>query len=229
MKKICIILFMLGISLSGIRSYGQTYSYTGAFLNTYINEGGTITINLNFLPMDSMSGYVNFTGYPGGTILCAAGNLYGKKTGDSLILNFISFDPDPGCGFDWGNAVSLYCKLYNGTDSIAGSYMFIGSSTGIGYYNLKKDISSSATRLSTEKNLFNLFPNPSNGKFTVKMQLPEIKPVTISVTNIYGQSIRTVNTYTNKDTEISLNTPTGVYFVTVVTEGDRHTEKILIQ
>ncbi len=75
----------------------------------------------------------------------------------------------------------------------------------------------------------NVYPNPSDGKFTVKAIAASNEPVTITVSNTFGQVISRVEGLANKDTEISLNAPAGIYYLTVAIAYDKCAGKIIIK
>ncbi len=74
-----------------------------------------------------------------------------------------------------------------------------------------------------------LSPNPSNGRFTVKATGANEAPMSVTITDLYGRRIKTLQGYTNKEMNISLDVPAGVYFLNVATAIGRQTEKIVIQ
>jgi hypothetical protein len=78
---------------------------------------------------------------------------------------------------------------------------------------------------------FNLFPNPSNGQFSLRFNADDYgKTFTVKVTNLLGQNI-----YTQKlaiELQLNLNLQylqKGVYFVTIEGDNQRQTKKISIQ
>lgn len=138
--------------------------YAGTFHNTLLDAGGTITMTVIFWPGDSISGHVDFTEYPGNSPLCAAGNFTGRREADSLFHSFISFDTDPGCGFEWGATIYLLSQLHNGTDSITGEYWTDPSPTlqGLGYYTLRATTPTGVHNTGGHDRI-RAFPNPTKG------------------------------------------------------------------
>lgn len=74
----------------------QRRIYTGNFTNTTYNLGGTVTMEIA-VGTNTVSGYTNFDGYPGGAVLCGAGEFTGVITGTMLEYSFVTIDSDPGC------------------------------------------------------------------------------------------------------------------------------------
>ncbi len=71
--------------------------------------------------------------------------------------------------------------------------------------------------------------NPTKGSFSLSLSSPTTLPAHIIITNIIGQPIKELTTTTNKETEITLNAPPGIYFVTSVTDEGRQTAKLIIE
>jgi hypothetical protein len=75
-----------------------------------------------------------------------------------------------------------------------------------------------------------VFPNPSSGTFTLHLQSAANEAITIAISDITGRTVSNVTGVTNKDVEINLNAPAGMYFVNVATtDGNRITRKIIVQ
>ncbi|PJB14206.1 MAG: hypothetical protein CO118_09800, partial [Flavobacteriales bacterium CG_4_9_14_3_um_filter_32_8] len=80
-----------------------------------------------------------------------------------------------------------------------------------------------------EENNFTIFPNPSNGIFSIQNRTDSNNPQTIEIFNVVGEKI--YSTTNNKSTnEINISTfSKGVYFVKL-TDGEKvRTEKIVVQ
>jgi hypothetical protein len=81
---------------------GQRIRYSGPFTNTTVNLSGNVVIDLTLEENDRISGYINFTNYPGVPSLCGAGNFTGYRQGRNLQFSFVSDDPEPDCGSNQG-------------------------------------------------------------------------------------------------------------------------------
>ena len=74
-----------------------------------------------------------------------------------------------------------------------------------------------------------LYPNPSDGNFKVNVTSSNNEPIAISVTNLFGQVLSTINSITNKDSDVSINASPGIYFVNIITSSGLQTEKIIVR
>ncbi len=74
-----------------------------------------------------------------------------------------------------------------------------------------------------------VFPNPNTGTFTVLLSAAETKTTHIVVTNVLGTKVRQTTSTTNAKQTIMLDQPPGIYYVSVTTENERYTAKVLIQ
>lgn len=73
-----------------------------------------------------------------------------------------------------------------------------------------------------------LYPNPNPGSFHVLLTTGQDEPATLTVTNVVGEKIKEFNTTTNKETNVELNVPAGIYFISAGTSSNRWTQKLTI-
>ena len=93
---------------------------------------GNVVIEFLIEPQNRISGYINFTNYPGVTTLCGAGNFTGIRQGRTLRFNFVSNDPDPGCGFDRGLKIVVSATLSPDNSTLEnGSYQVNNRQAGV--------------------------------------------------------------------------------------------------
>jgi len=116
-----------------------------------------------------------------------------------------------------GNEGCLYICYYTGVSSVSYGVSKLCVSTSIEEDAIDKD--------------FNLYPNPSDGSFTLSANLNAPGSVQTEVTNSVGQSVYssyniTVQGTFNKQIELSL--AEGVYQVSLVTEAGHARRKIII-
>ena len=76
---------------------------------------------------------------------------------------------------------------------------------------------------------FNLFPNPNQGTFTVQLTATPGQEVAFIITNMVGEKIKEMTLAGNKETEVQLAAPAGIYFLSAVIDGEKVTRKIVIQ
>jgi hypothetical protein len=79
-----------------------------------------------------------------------------------------------------------------------------------------------------DENGMEVFPNPSNGLFSIKHESNQQQ--TIEIFNLTGEKIysKTNNFKATNDIDIS-NSPKGIYFVKIYDGEKNHTEKIVVQ
>ena len=53
--------------------------------------------------------------------------------------------------------------------------------------------------------------------------------VTITVTNLLGEKVKELPTTTNQPTQMQMDSPAGIYFVTAITNNKTLTAKIVVQ
>ncbi len=84
-----------------------------------------------------------------------------------------------------------------------------------------------------EAGSFSIYPNPTNGQFTVSIANTNSKTVSISVVNILGETVYSFsdnNCGSSVNKQINLeNTSAGIYFIKIDTGKDVTTQKIIIQ
>ena len=72
-----------------------------------------------------------------------------------------------------------------------------------------------------------VYPNPSNGKFTILLNQDIGLAMGCFITNIYGQKIKEINV-NSKKTEIYLE-QSGTYFLTIMEREKKSTQKIIVE
>ena len=63
-----------------------------------------------------------------------------------------------------------------------------------------------------------MYPNPSNGFFTINISSSYSEPARVVVTNMMGRRVKEIAVAANQPTEVQLDAPPGVYFVNAVME-----------
>jgi len=117
----------------------------------------------------------------------------------------------------------------NGTPYVV--YTDNGNVTGSG----KATVMKFGTKVGVENtvdlavNTLSVYPNPSKGSFTFRIKSVVNENARIIITNIIGQKIKEINAATNKDLEIALDVPPGMYYVTAITEQGRESVKVIVE
>ncbi len=106
-----------------------------------------------------------------------------------------------------------------------------------GFIAKKSGIPITPTNIQSINNNFSIYPNPTNGIFTITNPQATVaaersrstRPCSVSITDITGKTIYT-STVNSKSTIINLkNQPAGIYFIKIKTESGIYTEKLIIQ
>ncbi len=184
-----------------------TYSVTGTDLNG-CNGTGLVTINVNPLP--------TVTGTAASSVVClndAAVALTGTPIGGAWTGTGVSasnFDPSVS-GLGTFQLVYSYGDV-NGCSSTATVGITVNACTGILVQSLENGIT--------------VFPNPNNGKFILN------SPITngeILICDVLGEIVFS-STISNPISTIDLSAKAnGIYFITVKTDKESFTQKIVIQ
>jgi len=85
-----------------------------------------------------------------------------------------------------------------------------------------------SSKIAKADNLILVLPNPTTGSFTLTLPSPTNELTQIVITNIIGQKIKELTT-TNKEAQITLDAPPGMYFITVITKQGRQSAKVVVQ
>jgi sugar lactone lactonase YvrE len=73
-----------------------------------------------------------------------------------------------------------------------------------------------------------VYPNPSNGRFTLSVASIAVQHARITITNVLGEQVYEGVCSPGKDKEIDLSTAPGLYLLSVYTTGGRCTKRISI-
>ena len=73
-----------------------------------------------------------------------------------------------------------------------------------------------------------IYPNPNKGCFTVNVTSNNDEHVQLVITNVIGETVKTISTKTNKAVSINIDMAAGVYFVTATTAHGKYSSKLEI-
>ncbi|HKR03257.1 MAG TPA: right-handed parallel beta-helix repeat-containing protein [Bacteroidia bacterium] len=82
--------------------------------------------------------------------------------------------------------------------------------------------------IASEENKIIVYPNPNQGSFLIDISSLSNLKTHLTITNLIGEKIKDINLTSGK-TELKLEQPAGLYFVTLSTEREIYTTKIIIQ
>ncbi|MCD6011410.1 MAG: Secretion system C-terminal sorting domain [Flavipsychrobacter sp.] len=75
-----------------------------------------------------------------------------------------------------------------------------------------------------------VYPNPAgDGVFTVRVSSLADEQVQVVVTDVTGTRVHELTTTTNKETNINLHVPAGMYMVQIATADKQWVRKILVE
>lgn len=143
------------------------------------------------------------------------GYVSGYLAGDSVLLGYVGSGPST---YSWLNGclddIRIYNRMLNQAD-ISTLYTEVNNPLNIGMKN--------ATSFQYE-----LFPNPSNGKITLKGLSSENYEITVF--NAIGEKIVDTDSRSLKQNEIDLSSnPKGIYFVELRVNDQKVTKKLILQ
>lgn len=149
------------------------------------------------------------------TLMPGIGNLKGNPM-------FFSPAPDPSGDF---HLLPLSPAIDKGDPSFALDPD--GSRTDIGRYYLNQNTSVQNSSQNSELGL--IYPNPSNGQFTLRL-IPDYQTKRLVVLNILGEIVREDEFFGNKsDYQIDLSTQSaGVYYLKLFSETTQYTQKVIV-
>jgi len=90
-------------------------------------------------------------------------------------------------------------------------------------------VPSSSTGSGQAGEVLHIWPNPSDGTFSVLLSSDVDEPVQILISNIVGEKVREVSGVTNKAMEIKLNDAVGVYFINASTAKGNYVRKVAME
>jgi hypothetical protein len=85
------------------------------------------------------------------------------------------------------------------------------------------------------KSDFVVFPNPTKGEFTVKYDVKKRSDIVVEIVDVNGLTLRTIVNIAGQHAgkyqiPVNLNDLTnGIYFVNLTNNGDRRTQKVILE
>ncbi len=135
---------------------------------------------------------------------------------------------DTASGGTWSSATpsvatvsgtGLVTGITSGITSIMYTVTNICGTTHANYnIAIKSDCPSGIKPTSRESGKIMVLPNPNTGSFRLILQSDQPQNVHYIITNLLGQKVKEFNAFSSKPTDINLNEPAGVYFISATTE-----------
>jgi len=148
-------------------------------------------------------------------------------TGGGILLELSNQGPTvSGITLNQFNQPGRVSRIYgistNATSSGADSY-----TACLGF-----DLTPTAVNSISHLNYLSVFPNPSNGPINIAFESKEaVNAATITITDITGhvvlnQNYSNIGTHFNENIHLPASSATGMYFVTVLADGERQVRKL---
>lgn len=80
----------------------------------------------------------------------------------------------------------------------------------------------------TNESSLTISPNPNYGIFRINVSSRFTSDAKVIITNILGEKIKELVAATNKDFQIELDEPAGIYFISIVSKYENKTAKVLL-
>jgi len=169
---------------------------------------------------------------PDGVVVDSTGNIYISDAFNNRVQMW-----SPGAtsgvtiagGYGMGASDSqLNLPNYIRLDANMNLYVCDGSNNRVQKFASNNSSNTGVKNLSSVINDLQLYPNPSNGRFTVNVGGTANENVTIIITNMLGEKVKTFMTTTNSDTQVEMNEARGIYSVTAVTNTGGQSAKVVV-
>jgi sugar lactone lactonase YvrE len=190
---------------------GIISTFAGAGSAGFRGDGGTDTTAQFFAPS--------------GLALDDSGNLFISDYGNNRIreinlttniINTVAGDGTEGFSGDDGPATAAEIWSPQGlvTDIQGGLYIADQGNNRIRFLSVPST-GAAATKAITEN--ISLYPNPCDGVFTLYIPAGTGGQAGVSIVNALGEQVKEFTMATNKQAEVHLDSPAGIYFITVTT------------
>ena len=133
---------------------------------------------------------------------------------------------------------NAYASTNTNTGTYIGATGTTTSSVGIPWAKLPGEyiaeesltpIVSKVNQLTRETAALNVFPNPNNGQFTVRLDAADEHEATGVITDVLGRRVKEFMIVTNKEVDVMLNEPPGTYILSVNGNGTHRSAQIVLR
>lgn len=219
-------------------------------------SGGTWLSSANYVATVDGSGHVTGVSADTVNIIYSVTNVCGTVSAAHKIKVNSLLDPGIITGAThehYGNVDSLHGSVSspfwvasNSNATVSSGGVLIGVTPGIDtiYHNFTNTCgTSSAIFIDTVTGVLingvanlelnfeglTIYPNPNRGVFTVNLTTAANEDIKLVITNIIGEKVEEITVSSNKETEVQLNGPAGIYFLSAVINGERVVKKIILE
>ena len=74
----------------------------------------------------------------------------------------------------------------------------------------------------------NVYPNPNQGEFVINLSSGNNELATVTITNVVGEKVKQFEISTNKNVDINLDAPAGIYLINATTASGKYSSKVTI-
>jgi hypothetical protein len=82
--------------------------------------------------------------------------------------------------------------------------------------------------ITSSTSTLNVYPNPSGGNFILNLSSGANEQAIVSITNMVGETVKELKVATNQSSQVNLDEPAGVYFLTATCSTGKYSAKITI-
>ena len=168
----------------------------------------------------ALGGNYFFHAIPAGGTFLASNNHMGVFV--SFTTNLLNSGTDSAVL----ESVGSFVVLNTGTDTI--TYRYTNACGTVDSTFVITLIAAGVNSMGNTNAALNVYPNPNQGEFTLNLSSGITEDAVVTVTNIVGEKVKELAISTNKPTNIKLDQPAGLYFLSATTANGRYTAKITI-
>ncbi len=221
-------------TITGV-NYGQviiTYTVHTGFGDSssekaiFVNQPPAIVVKGP--PIIALGGDYFCFGYPAGGTWTQSNHLHGSIVSVGYVDTGVVIAP----GDTVHNTRVTYCSYVvtsPGADTLTYTYTnSCGTRSKTVIINLPLDHSFTPVINGSTETLI-AYPNPNNGVFTLNLASPNDETAAITITNLIGQKVKEFTIPTNKNNNLRMDQPAGIYVITaVMPNGSKYYSKITV-
>jgi len=215
--------------------------------NTFTTGGIAVPSGLTYTPAIGFTGYDTFRVRVTDAYSADTGTVYvrvdgpanaGTLTGADTVCKggtttFMSSVAGGVFSTRTGNATAssgTITGITEGMDTVV--YIFInscGSDTVVQAIEVKDCPASIGGPQVTGNEALQVWPSPASGSVSILLSSPISEAASVVITNVVGQVVKELNVTTNRNAEIELNVPPGVYTVSAITSQGHMVRQLVVR